>query len=125
MPSPPFLEHAVQELVSLHFPHSPQTKLADNREHAVQELMSLREHVLMAINTGVAQADAAASELNWERLQAAVATMIDKAMYVLVIARTSLCERGGYSSLITLTVTAVPQNWQCMIQTGYMISVGH
>lgn len=115
MPSPPFLEHAVQELVSLHFPHSPQTKLADNREHAVQELMSLREHVLMAINTGIVQADAAASALSWARLQGAVATITDKAMYVLVIARSSLCERGGYSSLITLTLTAVPQNWPCSV----------
>lgn len=66
--------------------------------------MSLREHVVMAINTGAAQADAAASALSWERLQGAVATMIDKAMYLLVIARTPLCERGGYSSDISLTL---------------------
>lgn len=62
----------------------------------MQELVSLREHVLMIVKTGTAQADAAASALSWERLQGAVATMTDKAMYLLVIARTPLCERGGY-----------------------------
>ena len=61
----------------------------------MQELMSLREHVLMAVKTGTAQANAAASALEWERLQGAVATMTDKAMYLLVIARTPVCERGG------------------------------
>ena len=65
----------------------------------MQELVSLREHVLIIVKTGTAQTDAAASELSWERLQGAVATMTDKAMYLLVVARTPLCERGGYSAV--------------------------
>ena len=65
----------------------------------MQELVTLRDHVLMIVKTGTAQADAAASALNWERLQGAVATMTDKAMYLLVIARTPLCERGGHSAI--------------------------
>ena len=64
----------------------------------MQELVSLREHILMIIKTGTAQTHAAATALNWERLRGAVATMTDKAMYLLVAARTPLCERGGRSA---------------------------
>ena len=70
----------------------------------MQELVSLREHVLMIIKTGTAQADAAASALSWERLQGAVATMTDKAMYLLVIARTPVCDRGRYGTVTTQVV---------------------
>lgn len=47
----------------------------------------------MLINTGMAQANAAVSTIDWG-MQDALAIITDKAMYLLVIARSALCEKG-------------------------------
>ena len=67
----------------------------------------------MLISTGMVQTDAA-STVDWERMQGALATTTDKAMYVLVIARTALCEKGmcGSCKLVHAAIENVflPEN---------------
>ena len=62
--------------------------------HVMQELSSLHGHLHAITSIGTAQAGAAASKLDWDRLQKTLATTIDKAMYVMVIAALPLCNKG-------------------------------
>lgn len=56
--------------------------------------------MLIKTGMGMAQAHAAASTVYWERLQGALSTFSDKAMYLLVVARTALCAKGTCSKYL-------------------------
>lgn len=61
---------------------------------ATQELCSLHRHIEALMHTGNEQISCALSQLDWERLQGAIAIVCDKAMQSMVTAALPLCSKG-------------------------------